>query len=78
MARGDEERAAEARAALQRLTRDNRPIFPTAMPRLGALLGDREADPEDRAERWGRRIGRGLAIVVFGFFVLNLFTHWIF
>jgi len=33
--------------------------------RAGAHFRGDDADPEDRVEVWGRRIGRGLSLIVF-------------
>jgi hypothetical protein len=77
----DEEREAEARAALERVRRDAETVGDSSLARAGRRLGDHfagrdavgEADGgTDRIELWGRRIGRALSLV--GVIVL---TWWL-
>jgi hypothetical protein len=65
----DEADAREARAILQRVQRETEPQVGVLAERLtrdgaGHFLG-RDADPADRVEVWGTRIGRGLGLVGF-------------
>jgi hypothetical protein len=70
--RADEEREAEARAALDRVRRDAETVGGSSLARAGRRVGDHfaardavgEADGgTDRIELWGRRIGRALSLV---------------
>ncbi len=66
---GDEDAQREARAILQRVQRETEPQVGAATERMirdgaGHFLG-RDADPADRVEVWGTRIGRGLGLVAF-------------
>lgn len=66
------ERARAARQALDGVTRDGEVIGTSGFARTMRAAGDRlgghfaasDADPDDRIEIWGRRIGRGLALIV--------------
>jgi hypothetical protein len=78
------ERARAAREALDGVTRDGEVIgtsgFARTLHRAGDRLGGhftaRDADPGDRIEIWGRRIGRGLALVVVGVLIVHLFLTY--
>lgn len=59
----DAKRQEEARRILERAHRDSAPILESALRRSGDFLAAR-GESEDSAEIWGKRIGRGLAIVV--------------
>lgn len=64
-------RRAEARAALDGAARDGEVIGDLSLARrmrdggarLGSHFAGADADPDDAVEIWGRRIGRGLALV---------------
>ena len=74
------ERARAARDALAGVTRDGEVIGTSgfartlhdAGERLGGHFAARDADPADPIEVWGRRIGRGLALVVAGALIVHL------
>ena len=75
--RADSERAEEARRTLERVARESETAGTSSFARIGRRVGDhfaaREAQgatPEetDKAELWGRRIGRALSPI--GFVVL--------
>lgn len=64
MSTPDEERAREAKAALDRVKRDQEGVFTSSMARAADHFGAKDADPGDTIELWGRRIGRSLSLVV--------------
>ncbi|MCE1235489.1 MAG: hypothetical protein LWW93_03940 [Hyphomicrobiales bacterium] len=45
--------------------------------RLRGHFGAEDADPDDAAEVWGRRIGRGLALIVAAGLVWHLATTYV-
>lgn len=73
------ERRRAAEAALAGVTRDAEVIGSSGFARtlgeagrrLGGHFGGADADPGDRIEIWGRRLGRGLALVA----VVLLLVH---
>lgn len=70
------ERARAARHALDGVTRDGEVIGTSGFARTISKAGDhfagRDADPDDRIEIWGRRIGRGLALIAVGALIVHL------
>ena len=56
-------RAAEAKAALERVERDSESLLGSSMGRAADHFSGRDAPPDDRIELWGRRIGRSLSLV---------------
>ncbi|MDQ0467830.1 hypothetical protein [Labrys wisconsinensis] len=52
----------EARRILDRVDREG-DVLGSALRRTADHFAAREADPADRIELWGRRIGRGLSLV---------------
>jgi hypothetical protein len=56
-------RAAEAKAALERVKRDNETYLGSSMGRAADHFGAKDAPEGDRIELWGRRIGRSLSLV---------------
>jgi hypothetical protein len=77
MSKADDERAAEAKAALERVKRDSEIIGHSTMARAAGerakgwadhfagrdAVGQREDGGTDAVELWGRRIGRALSLV---------------
>ena len=63
MSTPDDERAREAKAALERVRRDQENVFSSSMARASDHFGGKDADPDDKIEVWGRRIGRSLSLV---------------
>jgi hypothetical protein len=59
----DEARAHEAKAILDRVNREQEGVLTSSMARASDHFGARDADPDDKIEVWGRRIGRGLSLV---------------
>ena len=69
----DEDRQAEAKAALERVARDSETIGSSALARGTKRVGDHfsardavgaaEGGTTDPAELWGRRVGRVLSLV---------------
>jgi hypothetical protein len=79
----DDDRTAEAKAALKRVARDSETIGTSALARQAKAWGDhfagRDAPADDPAELWGRRIGRALSlvgVVVLGWYVGTLLKLW--
>ncbi|MBZ8132819.1 hypothetical protein [Afifella sp. IM 167] len=71
----DEARRREAEDALKRVSRDSESIgtssFARAAGQAKGHFSGADAPQQDRIEVWGRRVGRGLALV----FVLWLLWH---
>jgi hypothetical protein len=63
MSTPDDDRAREAKAALERVRRDQEGVFSSSMARASDHFGGKDADPDDRIEVWGRRIGRSLSLI---------------
>jgi len=72
---GDEARQREAEDALKRVSRDSEAIGTSSFARAAGQAKDHfsgaDAPQQDRVEIWGKRVGRGLALV----FVLWLLWH---
>lgn len=58
----DEERQAEARRALARVERDSAPVLGSSVERSIDFMKAKHAS-DDPAEIWGKRVGRGLAVI---------------
>lgn len=56
-------RAAEAKAALERVKRDNETYLGSSMGRAADHFSGRDAPQGDKVELWGRRIGRSLSLI---------------
>ncbi len=56
-------RAAEAKATLERLKRDNGSLLGSSMSRAADHFSGKDAPPDDKIELWGRRIGRSLSLI---------------
>jgi hypothetical protein len=63
MSASDEERARESRAVLDRVNREQESVLSSSMARAADHFGGKDADPDDKIEVWGRRIGRSLSLV---------------
>ncbi|MEL6819220.1 MAG: hypothetical protein AAFP80_11270 [Pseudomonadota bacterium] len=61
----EEERAEEARRALRNVERDAETIGSSSFVRVANHLTAKDADPDDPAELWGKRVARGLSLVAF-------------
>ncbi len=57
------ERAAEAKAALERIRRDQEGLLGSSMARAAEHFAGKDAPADEPAEIWGRRIGRSLSLV---------------
>jgi hypothetical protein len=79
------ERRRAAEAALAGVTRDGEVIGSSGFARTLEAAGDRltghfaarEAAGEDAAEIWGRRVGRGLALVAAVVLLVHLVTTYV-
>lgn len=76
----DDARKREAERILEGVERDTETIGRSSMSRVGERTRDhflgKDADPEDFAELWGRRIGRALSLAaVIALFFYLLFTY---
>jgi hypothetical protein len=58
----EEARAAESRRAIAGASRDSETLFGGLPGRLVRHFSAADADPSDKAELWGRRIGRALSL----------------
>lgn len=56
-------RAAEAKAALDRVKRDSETVLGTSAGRAADHFAGADAPEGDRIELWGRRIGRSLSLL---------------
>jgi len=56
-------RAAESRAALDRVKRDSESLLGSSMGRAADHFSGADAPEGDKVELWGRRIGRALSLV---------------
>ena len=61
----DEERAAEARRVLRGVERDSESLGTSSLVRAADHFTAKDADQNDPAELWGKRVGRGVAAVAF-------------
>ncbi len=88
MNRRDEIEAERKRAsedALAGVVRDAEVVGTSAFARVARHTGERleahfgaaDADPQDRAEVWGRRIGRGLALIVAAVLAVHLLRTYV-
>lgn len=81
----EEERRRAAEATLAGVTRDGEVIGSSGFARTLEAAGKRmtghfsaqDAAGEDAVEIWGRRIGRGLALVAAGALVVHLVTTYV-
>ncbi len=72
----DEERVAEARRTLDRLSAESETIGHSAMARAARHFGAADAPEGDAIERWGRRIGRVLALLFALYLIHTLVQHF--
>ncbi len=56
-------RAAEAKAALDRVKRDNESFLGSSMARAADHFSGKDAPQDNAAELWGRRVGRALSLL---------------
>ncbi|RDJ20985.1 hypothetical protein DWF00_07095 [Bosea caraganae] len=56
-------RAAEAKATLDRVKRDQEGVFGSSMARASEHFSATDAPEGDKIELWGRRIGRSLSLI---------------
>lgn len=72
-------RAAEAKAALDRVNRDQQGVLGSSMARAAGHFAGADAPQGDRIELWGRRIGRSLSligVVVLGWWLGRQLGAW--
>lgn len=69
----DEERAEEARRALRNVERDAETLGTSSFVRVANHLTAKDADPDDMAELWGKRVARVLSIIAF-----VVLAYWLF
>ena len=53
----------ESKRILDRVERESGDVLGSALRRTADHFSAREADPSDRIELWGRRIGRALSLI---------------
>ncbi|MCW2308532.1 hypothetical protein [Rhodobium gokarnense] len=77
----EEARKREADEALRRVERDSETIGTSSYTRVARQASDhfsgKDADPDDRIEVWGRRIGRIAGLIFFIGLVLYLVTTYV-
>ena len=61
----EDERAEEARRALRNVERDAETLGTSSFVRVANHLTAKDADPQDMAELWGKRVARGLSLIAF-------------
>ncbi len=71
----DAERAAEARRALDDVSRDSAPLGASAMARAAEHFSAKDAPEGDAIELWGRRIGRVLSLL-FALYLVTWLVEW--
>lgn len=59
----EEARAAEAKATLERVKRDQEGLLGSSMGRAADHFSAKDAPEGDKIELWGRRIGRALSLI---------------
>lgn len=72
----DDARVAEARRTLDRLAAESETVGHSAMARAARHFGGADAPEGDAIERWGRRIGRALALVFALYLIHTLVQHF--
>lgn len=76
----DEARAREAKRVLDRVSRESETIATSSFARVARQATDHmagaDADQNDKAEVWGRRIGRGLGVVA-ALVLLVMLINWL-
>ena len=60
----------ESKRILDRVDRESGDVLGSALRRTADHFSAKEADPSDKAELWGRRIGRALSLL--GVIVLTI------
>lgn len=76
----DEERAREAKRVLDRVSRESETIATSSLARVARQATDHisgaDADQDDKAELWGKRVGRSLGIVA-AIVLLVMLINWL-
>lgn len=75
----DDERARESARILERVRREQENVLTSSMARAGDHFAGKDADPDDKIEVWGRRIGRSLslvAVIVLAFMLGRQLGFW--
>lgn len=76
----DEERAREAQRVLERVSRESETIATSSLARVAKQATDHisgaDADQDDKAELWGKRVGRSLGIVA-AIVLLVMLINWL-
>lgn len=78
--RAADERARESRRILERVARDSETIGRSSFARVANRLRDHfsgDAEKDDAAEIWGKRIGRTLGAIAFAFLAWHVLTTYI-
>ncbi|MGL4974256.1 MAG: hypothetical protein ACRC56_03100 [Bosea sp. (in: a-proteobacteria)] len=79
MSAPEDARQREAKAALDRVQRDQEGIFSSSMARASDHFSGKDAPPDDAVELWGRRIGRSLSLIgvlVLGYLLGQQLRFW--
>lgn len=72
-----DDRARDAKAALDRASRESTGFAESALAKMSGHFAAKDADPQDGAELWGRRIGRILGAGFLIYLVVSLLSHWL-
>lgn len=81
MTDGDDERAREAKVALERVARDSETVASSSVARVVRHMAGADAPTlpdgrRDPIEIWGRRIGRAIGAVVVIYLAVSLFMKF--
>ncbi|MGB7432528.1 MAG: hypothetical protein WA921_08690 [Ahrensia sp.] len=76
----DEERARESQRVLERVSRESETIATSSLARVAKQATDHisgaDADQDDKAELWGKRVGRSMGIVA-AVVLLVMLINWL-
>lgn len=79
-ANADKERARESQRVLERVSRESETIATSSLARVAKQATDHiagaDADHDDKAELWGRRVGRSMAVVA-AIILLVMLINWL-
>ncbi|MEL6920946.1 MAG: hypothetical protein AAFO77_07940 [Pseudomonadota bacterium] len=71
----EQKRAEEAKRALRGVERDAETLGTSSFVRAANHLKANDADANDPAEVWGKRVGRGLAVIAFAVLAVWLVNY---
>ncbi|MEM1375948.1 MAG: hypothetical protein AAGG69_01025 [Pseudomonadota bacterium] len=71
----DDKRAEEAKRVLRRVESESETLGTSSFARAVNHMKAVDADPEDAAELWGKRVGRGLSLIAVAVLLVWLFNY---